>query len=77
MKFDDSQIDRGIILWAFRDAPEHFRDLSGHGGDEDFVAFVPASMVDTPLACDVERMAICDCETHEVEGGVVLIGAHA
>lgn len=30
-----------ILVWRFYDAPEEYRALSGHGGDEDWLAFVP------------------------------------
>lgn len=33
---------RAIMLWAFDDAPEELRRQSPHGGDEDFLAWVPA-----------------------------------
>ena len=66
-----------IRVWPFYEAPPEFRSLSEHGGDEDFVAFVPTELSPSPLMDMVERMAICDCSEHRVAGGVVLIGAHA
>lgn len=32
-----------IKVWEWSDAPEEFRALSTHGGDEDWVVFVPYS----------------------------------
>ena len=29
-----------VQVWAWDDAPEEYRELSGHGGDEDWVALV-------------------------------------
>ena len=69
-----------IRVWRFEDAPEQFRKLSGHGGDEDWVALVPACMageyigwIDNggPFGC-------CDVEEHMLpDGREVRIGAHA
>lgn len=35
-----------IRVWRFEDAPEEFRRLSRCGGDEDWVAHVPAQSTD-------------------------------
>lgn len=68
-----------IRVWRFRDAPQEYRYLSGHGGDEDWVAFIPEEIsggwigwaeTGTPFGC-------CDVEEHIVDGGVVRIGAHS
>lgn len=68
-----------ILVWRFYEAPQDFQGLSGHGGDEDWVAFVPAAFGDdwigwmdsgTPFGC-------CDVSRHPIDGGVVYIGAHA
>lgn len=72
---------RMIRVWRWEDAPEEFRALSGHGGDEDWIAHVPASLAGewidwlddsgTPFGC-------CDVSTHPLpDGSVVRIGAHA
>ena len=31
----------GCTVWRFCDAPQEYQDLSGAGGDEDWLAFVP------------------------------------
>ena len=31
-----------IKVWRFEDAPKKYRALSTNGGDEDWIAFVPA-----------------------------------
>jgi len=68
-----TRLDCAILLWHFADAPEVFRRLSPHGGDEDFVALVPAG-VDPPGWTlwwqDVTRHELAD-------GAVLLIGVHA
>lgn len=72
--------DGAILVWRFREAPDSLREMSEHGGDEDWVAYVPASVQDgepmwaaegTPFGCfSVSR--------HElVDGSAVLIGAHS
>jgi len=72
---DSWQLGVGRIdLWRWTDAPPAYRALSTHGEDEDFVAFVPASVarnvvVDHLLA---GRGAVYE---YEVAGGTVLIGA--
>jgi len=68
-----------ILVWNFYDAPQEFRDLSPHGGDEDWLAFVPAHVGDHAYIPWLEMPAFgcCDVSTHPVEGGEVRIGAHA
>ena len=71
---------RVIQVWRWADAPEDFRALSRHGGDEDWVAHVPAEMTDewigwmedgTPFGC-------CDVSRHPLpDGSEIRIGAHA
>jgi len=71
--------DKAIQMWWFFDAPKEYRDLSGHGGDEDYLAFVPDG-VDTPWWMDDVYQggwAVCDVECHIVSGGTVYITAHA
>lgn len=69
-----------ILVYRFDDAPEEYRKMSEHGGDEDWLAIVPASLADddiwwaetgTPFGCchvSQDRLA---------DGRRVLIGAHA
>jgi hypothetical protein len=68
-----------ILIWRFEDAPEHFRKLSTHGGDEDWVAFVPDHYKDEWIGWMEEGgpFGCCSVSEHEVEGGKVRIGAHA
>lgn len=35
---------RTIKIWRWEDAPQEYKDLSEHSGDEDWVAFVPDSL---------------------------------
>lgn len=37
---------RAITVWHFDDAPEHLRELSNNGGDEDWLVEVPPGIVD-------------------------------
>jgi hypothetical protein len=69
-----------IQVWRFDDAPASLRKMSPHGGDEDWIAFIPGLCHDrnplwaeegTPFGC-------CSVSRHELpSGAVVLIGAHA
>jgi hypothetical protein len=71
-------IHKAIIVWEFHNAPEEYRRLSGHGGDEDWLAFVPDSLKDAYIGwLDYGPFGCCDVSTHPVDGGVVKIGAHA
>lgn len=71
--------DRAILVWHFDDAPEDFRKLSGHGGDEDWLAFVPDALKGEwiPWLDSGSSFGCCDVSEHPVDGGVVHIGAHS
>ena len=68
-----------ITVWRWEDAPEEFKALSTHGGDEDWVAFVPSFLKDTYIGWMDEGSSFgcCSVSEHEVKNGVVRIGAHA
>lgn len=51
-----------IKVWHFYDAPEEYRALSGHGGDEDWLAFVPDE-----VGLDWQREEWAKIEPHEIE----------
>lgn len=75
-----------ITLWPFYEGPEEYQALSPHGGDEDWIMFVPDDLLS--VACGHSTVAfklepirraigICDTTDHRVEGGTVFIGAHS
>lgn len=66
-----------IKVWRFADAPEEYRNLSFRG-DEDWLAFVPASLAEDYIPWMVSGSAFgcCDVVEHRVPGGVVRIGSH-
>ena len=67
-------------VWPFRQAPERYRKMSRHGGDEDWVMYLPPSWGDeTPeWANSGTQFGRCDVSQHKLEnGGLLLIGAHA
>lgn len=69
-----------IHVWPFYDAPKALRDLSPHGGDEDWLALVPRKMSEEMWIGWLDTgtpFGVCDVSTHEVAEGVVYIGAHA
>jgi hypothetical protein len=68
-----------IQIWAWDDAPDEYRALSTHGGDEDWVAFLPDEWGDEyPSWMDEgTRFAVCDLYRYKVENGWIYIGAHA
>ena len=71
-----------ILVWKFKEAPEHYRKLSTHGGDEDWLAFIPDEYIhkygfDVFWAEEGSSFGCCRVSETEINGGVVLIGAHA
>lgn len=71
---------RTIQVWRWEDAPADLQDLSDHGGDEDWVAFVPPALKGIRLdwAQSGTQFGICDVQVIEREdGSTVYIGAHA
>lgn len=77
-KFPGTPCPHPILIWPFYDAPAAYRNLSPHGGDEDWVAFVPDSFGGAPMFMDQgTSFGCCDVSEHKVEGGTVRIGAHA
>lgn len=68
-----------ILVWRWQDAPEEYRNLSPHGGDEDWVAFVPYSIASSYIAWLEEGSSFgcCSVSEHGVPGGIIKIGAHA
>ncbi len=69
-----------IKIWHFKDAPKEFQELSPHGGDEDFVAHIPAPMVGYYYGWmeTGSSFGCCDVSEHMLpDGSQVRIGAHA
>lgn len=68
-----------IRVWRFYDAPEKFRKLSGHGGDEDWLALVPKDFPGgVPDWAFSQAFGCCDVSEHRLKNGaMVVIGAHA
>lgn len=66
-----------IMVWSFYDAPEEFQRLSEHGGEEDWLAFVPSGEDCPNWAVSGTPFGVSEVSTHHVEGGIVLIGAHS
>lgn len=68
-----------IRVWRFDDAPEELRKLSRHGGDEDWLAHVPAVMAEDYIGwMEGGSFGACDVSEHKLsDGSVVRIGAHA
>ncbi len=68
-----------ITVWPFQEAPQEYRDLSPHGGDEDWLALLPAGYKDkTPIWLEIGPFGACDTSMHELpDGRIIAIGAHA
>ena len=70
---------KAIQVWPFEGAPAEYKALSEHGGDEDWLAFVPDCLADRWIGWleSGTSFGVCDVSEHRVEGGIVRIGAHA
>lgn len=69
-----------ILVWPYDEAPEQLRNLSPHGGDEDWVAHVPVHFASLwiPWLDSGGSFGCCDVSKHELsDGSVVFIGAHS
>ena len=69
-----------ILVWDFKDAPEEYRALSEHGGDEDWLALVPSNLAGEyiPWLETGGPFGCCSVSEHSLDDGrVVFIGAHA
>jgi hypothetical protein len=70
-----------IRVWPFHDAPEALRALSDHGGDEDWLALIPAELVDAHdyrWMKEGSEFGVCDVSSHELaDGAEVRIGTHS
>lgn len=68
-----------IAVWPFYEAPGALRALSPHGGDEDWLALVPAAQAGEYIGwLNHGPFGVCDISRHELaDGRVVCIGAHS
>lgn len=75
-----AHVDKAILVWSFDDAPEEYRALSPHGGDEDWLALIPADLNDAyiPWMETGSTFGCCDVSEHNLaDGRQVRIGAHS
>lgn len=69
-----------ISVWRWQDAPQEYRDLSPHGGDEDWVAHIPVELVEIwiPWMDGGTEFGCCEVSTHDMpDGSQIRIGAHS
>ena len=67
-----------ILVWRWEDAPQKYRKLSDHGGNEDWLAYVPDVYVKDWIGwIEGVGFGCCDVSAHTAPGGIVRIGAHA
>jgi hypothetical protein len=77
-----SDDDKCIKIWSWDNAPDYLKNLSEHGGDEDWVAVLPPSYQEQyiPFLEDGSSFGYCEVSRHEhprLKGYQVRIGAHA
>ena len=82
MKQNMEQNVKPIEVWKFQDAPEELRNLSDHGGDEDWLAIIPPQMNNKCISWMQEGTYFGLCHVYYYdhpykEGHEVVIGAHA
>lgn len=66
-----------LRIWRFEEAPAEFREISPHGGDEDWVAHIPIELADAYFPW-LESGSSGDVSEHKLpDGSIVKIGAHA
>lgn len=72
-------LEKQIFVWRFDDAPPDLRALSPHGGDEDWVTFIPEALEGVWIGWAEKGTSFgcCEVSEHAVPGGKVRIGAHA
>jgi len=72
------EYDRGpILVWRFYDAPAWMAALSQHGGDEDWLAYIPASLAETYLPFWLDKLS-CSTDYHRLPNGAwIAIAAHS
>jgi hypothetical protein len=71
-----------IQIWPFDEAPAELRELSNHGGDEDWLALVPPHLAERDIWWMEAGTSFgwYDVSEHQhptLDGWVVRIGAHA
>jgi hypothetical protein len=70
-----------IVIWSFCDAPNELKELSPHGGDEDWIAVIPPSYSGCYISwLECVHFGCCDISEHDhplKPGYEVKIAAHA
>lgn len=71
-----------IRVWSWDNAPSELRELSTHGGDEDWVALVPPIYENNYMGWMESGSSFGYCDVYEYEhpelpGYKIRIGAHA
>ena len=74
-KFDTTKT---VLVWDWLDAPQALKDLSPHGGDEDWVALVPLLYNEnSPVIYSLLEHGGNDVATIDCQWGKVYIAAHS
>jgi hypothetical protein len=67
-----------ILVWRWHNAPAELKALSTNGGDEDWVALVPADQKDDYISwLENSSFGVCAIDSYDFEGMKVYIGCHA
>lgn len=77
---DDTEEFPSIVVYEFHKAPKELRELSNNGGDEDWIAVVPAALKSKWIPWLETGSAFGCCQVYEyplASGDEVRIGCHA
>jgi len=78
---DAVQQDDHVKVWQYCDAPPALQGLSQNGGDEDWLALVPTSILETASGyipwLEVSAFGCCHVCKYPIAGAIVYIGCHA
>lgn len=69
-----------IRVWRFHEAPQEYQELSGNGGDEDWLALVPKSMAESYISWldDGSSFGVYCIDRFTLKSGeIIVIGSHS
>jgi hypothetical protein len=74
--YEEPKPKEPIRVWVWDDAPEEYRNLSQHGGDETWVALVPPGLSELPYWIESKHFGQTGSMDVLPDGSTLCIGAH-